>query len=292
MLEVVLTGTGVPHPAPGRAGAGVLVRYRNGDRRVNLQFDAGRSTVLRLSEAGVVPPKLSAVFLTHLHSDHVIDLADVIITHWVQQQLHRSPPLTIVAPEGPTADFVRHVLDAYDDDVHVRMEHTGAPRPTFDLAPFVAVFEPHVVWRDTEAGLSVTAVAVHHEPVPDAVAYRVDSPSGSVVISGDTRVCREVEDLSRGADLLVHEVCRRRAMQAAIAGTVFENIFSYHADSVELGEMAERAGVPRLVLTHLIPQPNDENDEAAFADDVRRGGYTGDLTVGRDLMSFRVGSPA
>jgi ribonuclease Z len=113
-----------------------------------------------------------------------------------------------------------------------------------------------------------------------------------VVISGDTRVCREVEDLSRGADLLVHEVCRRQAMQAAIAGTVFENIFSYHADSVELGDMAERAGVPRLVLTHLIPQPNDENDEAAFADDVRRGGYTGDLTVGRDLMSFRVGSAA
>jgi ribonuclease Z len=142
MLEVVLTGTGVPHPAPGRAGAGVLVRYRDGDRRVNLQFDAGRSTVLRLSEAGVIPPKLSAVFLTHLHSDHVIDLADVVITHWVQQQLHTSPPLTIVAPEGPTADFVRHVLDAYDDDLHVRMEHTGAPHPTFDLKPFVAGATP------------------------------------------------------------------------------------------------------------------------------------------------------
>lgn len=289
MLEVVLTGTGVPHPAPGRAGAGVLVRYRDGDLRVNLQFDAGRSTVLRLSEAGVIPPKLSAVFLTHLHSDHVVDLADVVITHWVQQQLHRSAPLAIVAPEGPTADFVRHMLDAYDEDLHVRMEHTGAPRPSFDLAPFVARFEPEVVWRDPHAGLSVTAVAVHHEPVPDAVAYRVDSPSGSVVISGDTRVCREVEDLSRGADLLVHEVCRRQAMQKAISGTVFENIFSYHADSIELGEMAERAGVPRLVLTHLIPQPNDENDEAAFAADVRQGGYRGELTVGRDLMSFRVG---
>lgn len=288
MLEVVLTGTGVPHPGPGRAGAGVLVRYRDGDRRVNLQFDAGRATVLRLSEAGVIPPKLSAVFLTHLHSDHVIDLADVVITHWVQQQLHQSPPLTIVAPEGPTADFVRHVLDAYDDDLHVRMEHTGASRPTFDLAPFVAAFEPHVVWRDVESGISVTAVAVHHEPVPDAVAYRVDSPSGSVVISGDTRVCREVEDLSRGADLLVHEACRRQAMHSAIAGTVFENIFGYHADTVELGEMAERAGVPRLVLTHLIPQPSDEDDEAAFAADVRQGGYRGELTVGRDLMSFRI----
>lgn len=288
VLEVVLTGTGVPHPAPGRAGAGVLVRHRNGDRTLNLQFDTGRSTVLRLSEAGVVAPKLTAVFLTHLHSDHVIDLADVVITHWIQQQLHRSPPLTIVAPEGPTADFARHVLDSYDDDVHVRMEHTGAPRPSFDMEPFVAAFEPQVVWRDAQSGVSVTAVAVHHEPVPDAVAYRVDTPEGSVVISGDTRVCREVEDLSRGADLLVHEVCRRRAMQDAIAGTVFESIFSYHADSVELGEMAERSGVPHLVLTHLIPQPNDEADEAKFADDVRRGGYRGRVTVGRDLMAFAI----
>lgn len=289
MLEVVLTGTGVPHPAPGRAGAGVLVKYREGDRAVNLQFDTGRSTVLRLSEAGVVPPKLSAVFLTHLHSDHVVDLADVVITHWVQQQLHRSGSLTIVAPEGPTADFARHVLDGFDDDVHIRMEHTGAPRPIFDVSPFVAAFEPHVVWRDAETNVSVSAVAVHHEPVPDAVAYRVDSPSGSVVISGDTRVCREVEDLARGSQILVHEVCRRQAMESAIAGTVFETIFSYHADSVELGEMAERSGVPHLVLTHLIPQPANETDEAAFESDVRRGGYRGDVTVGRDLMSFAVG---
>lgn len=289
MLEVVLTGTGVPHPAPGRAGAGVLVRYRDGNRTLNLQFDTGRSTVLRLSEAGVVPPKLSAVFLTHLHSDHVVDLADVVITHWVQQQLHRSGPLTIVAPEGPTADFARHVLDGFDDDVHVRMEHTGAPRPTFDVSPFVAAFEPQVVWRDVETSVSVSAVAVHHEPVPDAVAYRVDSPSGSVVISGDTRVCREVEDLARGSEILVHEVCRRQAMESAIAGTVFETIFSYHADSVELGEMAERSGVPHLVLTHLIPQPANDDDDAAFESDVRRGGYRGRVTVGRDLMSFAVG---
>lgn len=289
MLEVVLTGTGVPHPSPGRAGAGVLVRYRDGDHRINLQFDTGRSTVLRLTEAGVVPPKLTAVFLTHLHSDHVIDLADVIITHWVQQQLHRSPPLTVVAPEGATADFARHVLDGFDSDVHIRMEHTGAPHPTFDMVPFVARFEPQVVWRHSEADVKVTAVAVHHEPVPDAVAYRVDTPSGSVVISGDTRVCQEVEDLTRGADLLVHEVCRQRAMQESIAGTVFETIFSYHADSEELGAMAERSGVPHLVLTHLIPQPTDEAAEAEFEADVRRGGFGGRVSVGRDLMSFRVG---
>ena len=76
---VTLTGTGVPHPSPGRAGAGVLVR--SGD--VALQFDAGRGTVIRLAEAGIAPHQLSAVFLTHVHSDHVVDLADVAMTRWI-----------------------------------------------------------------------------------------------------------------------------------------------------------------------------------------------------------------
>ena len=94
--EVILTGTGVPHPRPGRAGAGVLVRCDG----VALQFDAGRATVLRLVEAGTSPSDLSALFVTHVHSDHVVDLPDVVMTRWVQKQLASSAPLPIVAPEG------------------------------------------------------------------------------------------------------------------------------------------------------------------------------------------------
>ena len=104
---VTLTGTGVPIPAPGRAGAGALVRC--GD--VALQFDAGRATTTRLVDAGVPPHALTALLLTHVHSDHVVDLADVVITRWIEQQLHPSGPLTIVAPEGATARFARRVLD-------------------------------------------------------------------------------------------------------------------------------------------------------------------------------------
>lgn len=289
-FEVVLTGTGVPHPSPGRAGAGTLVRYRDGERRIALQFDAGRATVLRLAEAGTPPPFVTALFLTHLHSDHLVDLADVAMTRWIQQQLHKTGPLVVVAPEGGTADFVRHMLDSFETDIEVRIEHvrpTGPPE--VDLRPFDASFEPHVVWADDRVGVTVTAVAVHHEPVPDAVAYRVDTPLGAVVVSGDTRVCREVEDLARGADVLVHEVCRATALAPTIAGTVFETIFSYHADSVPLGAMAERSGVPHLVLTHLIPGPNTPEEEEAFATDVRSGGYTGRVTVGRDLMVFPIG---
>ena len=282
VTEVVLTGTGVPHPRPGRAGAGALVRH--GD--VALQFDAGRSTVVRLMEAGTPPHALTAVFLTHVHSDHVVGLPDLAITRWAHQQVAPTGPLVVVATEGTAARFVRRMLEPYDDDLALRVAHVGAAPIEVDLRPFDVPTSPEVVWTSDDGGARVLAVAVHHEPVPDAVAYRVETPGAVVVISGDTRVCSEVEQLSAGADLLVHEACRTSALASVIAGSVFETIFSYHADTVALGAIAARAGVPHVVLTHLIPPPDAPGDAEAFAEDVRAGGYTGRITVGEDLTTI------
>jgi ribonuclease Z len=283
--EVVLTGTGVPHPRPGRAGAGVLVRH--GD--LVLQFDAGRSTVMRLMEAGASPHKLTALFVTHVHSDHLVGLPDVAMTRWIQQQLEPTGPLVVVAPEGSSARFVERMLDPYDEDIAARREHVGAGPVEVDLRTFAVPTSGEAVWTSDDGAVRVLAVGVHHEPVPEAVAYRVETPDGVVVISGDTRVCDEVESLARGADLLVHEACRTTALGPVIAGTTFETIFSYHADSVALGAMAERSGVPHAVLTHLIPPPDSPDQADAFAQDLRDGGYTGEVTVGEDLLSFTIG---
>ena len=239
--QVILTGTGVPHPRPGRAGAGVLVRH--GD--VALQVDAGRSTVMRLMEAGTSPHTLSAVLVTHVHSDHVVGLPDVAMTRWIQQQLAQTGPLVVVAAEGITARFVRRMLEPYDDDLALRAAHTGAGEIEVALRAFDLPRRPEVVWTSDHGLVRVLAVAVHHEPVPEAVAYRIETPDATVVVSGDTRVCSEVEQLSVGADVLVHEACRTSALQPLIAGTVFEKIFSYHADTVELGAMAARCSAYR-----------------------------------------------
>lgn len=284
VTTVVLTGTGIPHPTPGRAGPGALVRH--GD--IALQFDAGRGTVVRLAEAKCAPARLTAMFLTHIHSDHLCDLADVAMTRWVQQQLHGTGPLTVIATAGVAAQFVERMFDVWENDISLRMEHTGAARPEVDLHTFEPADSPHEVWRSDDGRVRVEAVLVHHEPVHDAVAYRVVTPRGRVVISGDTRVCAEVEDLARGVDVLVHEACRATALGETVRGSVFEKIFSYHADTVALGGLASRAGVGRLVLTHLIPSPRNDEEEAAFVDDVRQGGFTGAVVVGRDLMTFEV----
>lgn len=285
--SVTLTGTGVPHPSPGRAGDGTLVRH--GD--VALQFDAGRSTVLRLTEAGVRPYALSALLLTHIHSDHVIDVADVALTRWVEQQLHATGPLTIVCAEGHCERYAREILDPFTADIAVRMAHVQPVGPEVDVRPFPGPAVPTEVWRSPDGRVRVEAVLVHHEPVEEAVAYRVTTPDGVVVVSGDTRVCAEVEDLARGCDVLVHEACRATPLRDAVAGSIFETIFEYHADTVALGGLAERAAVDHLVLTHLIPAPHDERGALAFEQDVRDGGYTGRVTVGEDLTTITFGSP-
>jgi ribonuclease Z len=248
---VTLTGTGVPFPDARRAGAGVLVRHE----KTVLQFDAGRGTTMRLAEEGVLPHALTAVFLTHVHSDHVVDLPDLAMTRWVQRVQFPAGPLSVVAPAGGAAEFARRMLEPYAADIAVRTEHVNETPAEVDLTAFPMSGSPEVIWRSPDGTVTVRAVAVRHEPVQGAVAYRVDTPDGAVVISGDTRVCAEVEGLARGADILVHEACRTTALAELIRGTHFEKIFDYHADTVALGALAERASVPHTVLTHLIPPP-------------------------------------
>jgi ribonuclease Z len=282
---VTLTGTGVPFPSPDRAGAGVLVSHDD----VHVQVDAGRSTTTRLAQRGVGVHQLSALCLTHLHSDHVNDVADLVLGRWVQDHLWHAGPLPVVAPAGRAEAFVADQLAAYGYDIEVRREHVQEHDPQVDGHWFALPDEPTTVWRSGCGRVAVDAVRVRHEPVEEAVGYRVRTPDGAVVVSGDTRVCAEVAALAEGADVLVHEACRASALADAVRGTAFETIFSYHADTVALGEQAAALGVPHLVLTHLIPAPEDEAQEADFESDVRRGGYTGTVSVGRDLMTVTLG---
>ena len=142
MTELVITGTGVPHLAPGRAGPGVFVRH--GD--VRLQFDAGRATALRLCEAGVGVHDLTALFVTHHHSDHLTGLTDLLFARWLVGH-GRFVPLPVVAPNGPSTRFLERMMDPWVDDLQVRAEHVGrVDRPDPEIQGFDVANEPIVVW--------------------------------------------------------------------------------------------------------------------------------------------------
>jgi ribonuclease Z len=282
--KVTITGTGVPHRAPGRAGPGVLVE----SGAVRLQFDAGQATSLRLIEAGVQTNQLTALFVTHHHSDHLTGLTDVLFSRWLESHGNFTP-LPVIAPLGPSVDFLEKMMDPWQADIAIRAshvhrdDHPGPRIVAFDPAPTRSGAVE--VWADEANRIRVLARSVHHEPVSPAVAYRIDTPDGAVVISGDTIVCDEVAELATGAQVLVHEAFRRERMLKLVGfAPQLEHIAAYHADTVELGRMAASIRIPTVVLTHLIPAPGSGlTSKEDFADDLQRGGYEGRIIVADDL---------
>ncbi len=264
---------------------------RRGD--VTLQFDAGRSTVQRLTAAGVRTEELSAFFATHHHSDHLTGLQDLVLTRWNMDRRDRAVPLPIVVPDGPCVDFVNWMLEPWVHDVEVRRQHSGrTTAPQYALEAFAVPGRDELVevWSESDGDDNVRVLAgqVRHEPVSPAVGYRIETPEGVIAITGDTKVCPEVARLADGADVLVYEAMRFSVIKSENLGRDF--VTDYHADTTLIGAQAEELGIPTLVLTHLIPGPTTPEEKQLFADEVRAGGYTGELIVADDLFSHTLGN--
>jgi ribonuclease BN (tRNA processing enzyme) len=307
--ELVLLGTAAaPFPVPGRAGISSALVV---DGRVFV-VDCGRGSPSRFADAGLDFARLEAVFVTHLHADHIGDLPGMILYPWgVRTGEHGplrvfGPSRPDVLPEGDaifhrettihpelpapgTADLVNSIVAGYAYHLNVmpldcHMPDAGALVRVADIpvraAPGGAVQVPVVVLDD--AAVRVTAVAVTHGRAVPALGYRFDTADGSVVFSGDTTVNDDLIALARGADVLVHQVADlgylgRHGTDAA----ELERMHALHTDVTEVGGVAERAGVRELILTHYLPA-----DPAAISEEEwkRRAGhgFGGTTTPGRD----------
>ncbi len=283
MMRVTITGTGTPIMVPGRAGPGVVVQA--GDD-IALQFDVGRGTSMRLTEARIGLTDLTAVFITHHHSDHLVGLSDLAMSHWLEHPADQIEALPVVAPDGAAADIAERLLEPWQDEMTLRAAHTGRPtNASIHVIRFTAAERVQEVFATGD--VTVSAIAVRHEPVIPAVAYRVDSPSGSVVISGDTAVCPNLEAIATDATVLVQEAFRPNAIPDGLL-TDPEATGAYHSELGEIGAMADRAGVGTLFLTHLIPPPTSPEDKVGFVNDIRRAGYHGPVVVADDLDSIGI----
>src|SRR5690349_2696576 len=205
MIEVTLLGTGSPIPDARRAGPSTLVRAGG----QTFLVDCGRGVQQRLAAAGSGANALTAMLLTHLHSDHIADLGDVIITRWVSTFTPDPAPLQIIGPPG-TAEVVDATLKAFGFDIGYRIAHHA------DLTspPPVEAHEctDGVVWdRD---GVTIRVAPTDHRPVAPTIGFRVEHADASVVLAGDTVPCDSLDTLAGGAGALVHTVIRKDLIDA------------------------------------------------------------------------------
>lgn len=270
-MRITLLGTGSPIPDPRRAGPATLVT----DHGLCVLADCGRGVLMRLAAAGVLPPMLDALLLTHLHSDHITDLGDVITTHWVMSPVTK--PLVVIGPPGTRA-VVDATLASLTPDVGYRIDHHD------DLTEGPRVEVTEVVPGDqlTVGTAQVTVAATDHRPVEPTVAFRVERAGTSVVLGGNGIPCSGLLGLCHEADAYVQTVIRDDLVRQ-VPSQRFQDILDYHSTVTQAAQTAATAGVGTLVLTHYVPsmQPGDEDTWRALA----AAHFDGPIVLGDDLTS-------
>jgi len=275
-MEMTLLGTGCPVVSTDRYGPATLVQQ--GD--VTALIDCGSGVTQRLLEAGVTGADIDILLLTHLHSDHLVDLYQFVISSWHQG---RQKPQRIIGPRG-TRKYVDGLMDLWRREREQRIAHEmRQSTKAFDIE----VEEIEDGWTKTIGDLEISAIEVEHQPVPIAFGFVFQANGRKLVVSGDTRPCDAIRDAALDADLLVHEVfihAPRRTGQDTRTPEGIQSVASYHTLDDEVGKLAHDAHVGALVLTHIVPPHADS--EALFKK--VRADFKGPLIVGEDLMRFDI----
>jgi ribonuclease Z len=275
VIKVTLLGTGNPPPVMHRFGPSTLVEAGV----QTFLFDAGRGALQRLYQLQVRWRDVQGVFLTHLHSDHVVGFPDLWLTGWLVGR--RDSPLQVWGPRG-TQKMMAHLEQAYEYDIRIRLyDDRASPDGVVILAEDITA---GVVYE--QGGVTITAFEVDHTPVKPAFGYRIDAAGRSVVLSGDTRVSDNLIRSAQGVDLLVHEVVVPSSLhQAGLPPEWAQAIIEHHVTPEQAGEVFSRVQPRLAVYTHIVLPTATETDLIPPT----RKTYAGPLEVGEDLMVIEVG---
>lgn len=270
-MNITLLGTGSPIPDPNRAGPSTLVTANE----TQLLVDAGRGVLMRLAGAFVAPPMLHAVLVTHMHSDHLSDLNDVVTTRWVMSQ--EENPLRIYGPVG-----IKKVVDGMMEMLSLDISYRIAHHDDLQNGPALEVVE---VKPGDEFQINDVAIRVgrtNHAPVEPSVAYRIEQNGVSVVMGGDGIPCAELDELCAGANAYVQTVIRDDIVKM-VPLQRFVDILDYHSSVSDAAKTAQKANVKTLILTHYVPAiaPGQEDEWRAIASEH----FSGEIVLGNDLTS-------
>jgi ribonuclease BN (tRNA processing enzyme) len=273
--QVVLLGTGTPYPDPHAMGPATAVVV---GERVFL-FDAGVGVTRQLNAAHLPISGPEALFITHLHSDHSLGYADLILTSWIMRRRYVLP---VYGPHG-LQRMTDHLIAAFAEDIDIRTSgleresRNGYQVKVHEIVPGL-VYE-----RD---GVRITAIKVPHGSWKEAFAYRVDTRDRSILISGDTRPSEALVKAAKDVDILVHEVYigSRVAVESRPGGEFWPRyMHEFHTSDVELGELAARIKPKLLILTHIIRSGGTDEE---LVNGIRKGGYEGRVVVAKDLDRY------
>ena len=277
-MKITLLGTGSPLPSATCAGPATLVQAAG----QNILVDAGRGVIMRLVGAACPPAFVSAVFLTHLHSDHICDLNDVITTRWISTPA--ATPLPIYGPVG-TKKMVDGILAMLSQDETYRLDHHADLRAAGGMK--VDVHEIEAGASFSIGDVAISAHATDHRPVGPTIGFRIENEGTITAIAGDTIPCDGLYTMCADADFYVQTVLREDLVRLFAPlvpiGERFLDILDYHSTVQQAAQTATKCGVKTLVLTHFVPaiQPGQEDEWRAMAAEH----FSGEVIVGPDLTS-------
>jgi ribonuclease Z len=279
-MRVTLLGTGTPTPRLSSFSASTLVEA--GSER--LIFDLGRGSTIRLFQRKIPLGSITAHFITHLHSDHVVGLPDMWLSGWLGTPWGwRKSPMVLYGPKGTVA-MTEHLSKAFSEDIRIRIDDEDNPPAGVAFAA-----------KDIEAGpvyerngVKVTAIEVNHgEKIKPAFGYVVEFDGKKVVLSGDTRPDARVSKAAEGADLLIHEVAVIEP-ELSKSYPAYRAIEDHHTLPEDAGRIFTSAKPKLAVYSHIVfatlKPVQDVPEDALIAR--TQTTYKGPLIVGRDLMSF------
>ena len=277
-MKLTLLGIGCPSIDYKRCGSSNLVSTK----KTKILIDCGSGVTQRLHQLGVSSANINALFLTHLHSDHVVDLYQLIISSW---HSYRIKPWKIYGPIG-TKKFVKKIMDSWQDERNQRIK--------YELRSSTKALKTEVIEINSSGTITINDIKVQyfevdHKPVKYAFGFNFLHKGKKLTISGDTRPCENIMKYAQKSDLLLHEVYINHEMKKIKFSKMrskqtLHNVKSYHTSSDEVGKIAKISKCKKLVLTHFVPTTFNENKLKKLI----KKDYGKYPIIGKDLLTIKI----
>ena len=275
-MDLTLLGTGCPSVDFKRFGPSNLISTT----KTNLLVDCGSGVTQRLNQLKLSGANIDALLLTHLHSDHVIDLYQLIISSW---HSYRVKPWNIFGPPG-TKKFVKGIMDVWKNE---RAQRIAYEARSSAKAFNIKVKEFNSIGNIKINDLKIKYFEVDHKPVKYAYGFNIFHNNKKLTISGDTRPCENIMKFGQNSDVLLHEVFidgEIKKINKMRTKQTLHNVRKYHTPSSLVGKVAKLTKCKKLVLTHLVPTRFNENKLKKIV----RDDYGKNPIIGKDLLKIKI----